>query len=55
MGQGCALRCARKEEQLVKKLIDIWKNKDFVLGIINSLKTDEESTLTTGCFLMEKE
>ena len=31
-----------KEEILVRKLISVWKDKEFVLGIICTLENDEE-------------
>ncbi|MGD6877844.1 hypothetical protein [Bacillus infantis] len=33
---------SKKEEVLAKKLISVWKDKEFVLGIICTLKNDEE-------------
>lgn len=33
---------SEKEEILVKKLISVWKDKEFVSGIIFTLKNDKE-------------
>lgn len=33
---------SEKEELLVRKLIHIWKDEEFVLGIICTLENDEE-------------
>lgn len=33
---------SKNEEILVRKLISVWKDEEFVLGIICTLKNDEE-------------
>lgn len=33
---------SEKEELLVRKLIRIWKDEEFILGIICTLENDEE-------------